>query len=597
MAKVMLHSEKVIDDSDLKSNLRRSSELSDLQHLRKLLFGSKYHELLELQREFSDHSQTSQKISEVISEAIALRTKQDNSLTYALAPSVEEAIHASVKRNPKRLANALFPVIGPAIRESVAEMISSMMQQVNQLLENSLSLRSIKWRINAYRTNRTFAEVMLSETVLYQVEQVFLIHRESSLLINHLTSDRAVIKDPDMVSGMLTVVTDFVKDSFVVDTQQNIISIKFGQLDLLFEAGPYAILVAAVRGITPPNIQIRMREQIEELHRLYSMQLEAYDGNSEHFPDTYAQLNKCLLSKAKEDLDRNDFKKDFPWAAIIVLVLLLGLPIAFFIAQKIEQSKWEKIIQELQAEPGLVILSHEKQGGEYLVKGLRDFLSREPHEISNELQIFDHPISWQWQSYISNETEIVKQRIRSVIDPPASIKIGYEQGLLRLSGQADSSWVSAMSTKLPFIWGVQEVDLTGIRSDMNIDQQIQQLIGSLEAIVLEYPPNADQLEPNQYKKLSEVTYLISELNKLAEMQKIKIKIGILGFADQTGKTSSNNKLSEVRARNVNDTLVQFGIAENLLLAKGLGEYATQIKVDIPSTCTSHRCVVFEAYPN
>lgn len=595
MARVMLHTEASNIDSDLKSNLRQSAELSDLNHLRKLLLGSKYNELLDLQREFSDHSHASQKISEVISEAITLRSKQDNSLTHALAPSVEEAIHVSVKRNPKRLANALFPVIGPAIREAVAEMVSSMMQQVNQVLENSLSARSIRWRINAFRTNRTFAEVVLSETVLYQVEQVFLIHRESSLLINHLTSERAIVKDPDMVSGMLTAVTDFMKDSFVVDRHQNIKSIKFGQLNLLFEAGPYAILVAAVRGITPSDLRITMREQMEELHRLYSMQLETYDGDSYQFPDTYPQLNQCLLSKSKDGQSTQHKKSNIPWAAIAALVLLLAIPIAWFIAQKIEQSKWNNIVQELQQEPGLIVLSHKKQDGEYIVKGMRDPLSRDPQDISSALSGFDHPITWQWQSFLSNEAEIVYQRIESILDPPATVNIDYKQGKLFLSGEADTGWIAGLSTKLPFLWGVQEIDQSQLRS--NIVLNLQQLIGSLEAIVLGFLPNSSQLEPNLDRKLSEISDLISGIKKLAAIDDAQLKIGILGFADQSGKASANTIISEKRARNVHDALVQRGISEDILLAKGLGKYSAQADSTRTINCASQRCVTFEVYPN
>jgi len=276
----MLHQNDIVTETSIESRLSQSDGMNDLAHLRKLLLCSEYQDLLRLQREFSNHSHTSEKISQVISEAIAIRCKQDDSVSQALAPSIEDAIRVSAKRDPTRLANALFPVMGPAIRESVAETVNAMMQQVNQLLENSFSARSIRWRINAFRTKRSFAEVMLSETVLYQVEQVFLIHRESSFLINHLTSSNAIVKDPDMVSSMLTVVTDFVKDSFVVDKQQNVKSIKFGQLNLLFEAGPHAIIVAAVRGLLPADLQITIREQVEQLHRLYGSKLESYNGNA-----------------------------------------------------------------------------------------------------------------------------------------------------------------------------------------------------------------------------------------------------------------------------------------------------------------------------
>lgn len=230
----MLQPNEIVDEAHVKPSLSESNGKTDLEHLRKLLLGSEYQDLLQLQREFSDHSHTSEKISQVITEAIAIRSAKDDSISTALVPSIEEAIRVSAKRDPKRLANALFPVMGPAIRESVAETFAVMMQQMNQLMENSFSARAIKWRIDAFRTNRSFAEVMLTETFVYQVEQVFLIHRESSLLINHLTSANAIVKDPDMVSSMLTVVTDFVKDSFVVDRQQNVKSIKFGQLNLLF---------------------------------------------------------------------------------------------------------------------------------------------------------------------------------------------------------------------------------------------------------------------------------------------------------------------------------------------------------------------------
>ncbi len=591
----MLQSEKSNADANLRSNLRKSAEIEDLSRLRKLLLGREYNDLLELHREFSDPSHTSQRISQVISEAIALRTKQDNSLTHVLAPSVEEAIHTSVKRDPRRLANALFPVIGPAIRESVAETFSSMMQQVNQLLENSLSARSIKWRIDALRTNRTFAEVMLTETVLYQVEQVFLVHRESSLLINHITSKKAIVKDPDMVSGMLTAVTDFVKDSFDVDKQQNVKSIKFGQLNLLFEAGPYAIIVAAVRGITPQNLQITMREQIEELHRLYGMQLETYDGNPNRFPNTDLQLYKCLLSKSKKEHEKVS-KSNIPWSALIAVCLLLGGLVTWFIASKIEQSKWNDIVQSVQQEPGIIVLNHGKHDGSYFIKGLRDAHSKQPQAIEGLLAKFNYPVKWQWQEYISNEAEIVKQRINTVIDPPPSVKINYQQGKLSLSGKADIKWIIELANKLPFISGVQEVDQSGLRSDLSPALTLQQLIGALEEIVLYFQPNIVEVNSNQYKQLSKAAKLINKIDVLTKKEKNKLKIGILGFADASGTIAMNNKISERRARNVQNMLVNLEISEEILLAKGLGEFVIKSDISMPvTTCATQRCVIFEVY--
>ena len=278
------------------------------------------------------------------------------------------------------------------------------------------------------------------------------------------------------------------------------------------------------------------------------------------------------------------------------MVLLLSLPIIWLITHKIEQSKWNNIVKELQQEPGLVILNHKKKDGAYFVTGLRDSLSREPQEISPSLLEFDRPVHWGWQSYFSTEEDIVKQRIRSVLDPPTTVKMDYIQGKLTLSGEADPDWISSLSAKTPLLWGVKEIDQSFLQSNLNEAENIQQLIGSLEAVVLEFTPNASQLEPNQYKKLSEASELIDKINHLAVMDNVQLKIGILGFADKTGKTSANITISEKRARYVHNALVQLGISEEIMLAKGLGEFASLTNFATYPTCVSQRCVVFETYP-
>ncbi len=112
--------------------------------------------------------------------------KDDPQMTRALAPTVEEALTASVRRNPRPLADALFPIFGPAIRKAIAASLSSMLESLNQTIEHSLSWRALQWRITALRTGKPFAEIVLLNTLVYRVEQVFLIDRESGLLLQHV---------------------------------------------------------------------------------------------------------------------------------------------------------------------------------------------------------------------------------------------------------------------------------------------------------------------------------------------------------------------------------------------------------------------------
>src|SRR5688572_13021139 len=181
--------------------------------LRTLLVGPEQRQLRALQTRVEDPAAQARDVSRVLARAVELRNN-DPHLKRALAPTIEETISASVKRNPRPLADALFPIIGPAIRKAVAATLSSMLESLNTTLEHSLSLRSLQWRLDARRTGRSFAEIVLLNTLVYRVEQALLIHRPSGLLLQHITAPGTSAHDADMVSGMLTAIRAFVGDSF-----------------------------------------------------------------------------------------------------------------------------------------------------------------------------------------------------------------------------------------------------------------------------------------------------------------------------------------------------------------------------------------------
>src|SRR5262245_63141994 len=91
-----------------------------------------------------------------------------------------------------------------------------MMEAVNRSVEQSISWRALQWRWTALRTGKPYAEIVLLNTVQYRVEQVFLIHAETGLVLQHLSADVGAKQDPDQISAMLTAIRDWVRDSFKV---------------------------------------------------------------------------------------------------------------------------------------------------------------------------------------------------------------------------------------------------------------------------------------------------------------------------------------------------------------------------------------------
>src|SRR4029453_14302380 len=193
-------------------------------------------------------------VRRVLAAAVELGSK-DPHLKRALAPTIEETIYDLVRRNPRPLADALFPIIGPAIRKAVATTLSGMLESLNTTLEHSLSWRSLQWRLDARRTGRSFAEIVLLNTLVYRVEQVFLIHRPSGLLLQHLMAPGAPAQDPDLVSAMLTAIRDFVGDSFKVREDEGLQTLKVGELSVWVEKGPHRVVAVVVRGTAPPALR------------------------------------------------------------------------------------------------------------------------------------------------------------------------------------------------------------------------------------------------------------------------------------------------------------------------------------------------------
>jgi OOP family OmpA-OmpF porin len=193
---------------------RPEAGADELGELRRLLLVAEEAQVSRLQQRLDDPEIHAEDVSRVLPEALLLRSAKDDDLTRALQPTVEKAIVTSVRRDPQTLVDALFPVMGPAIRKAIASALASMVESFSQTLEHSLSIRGIKWRLEAWRTGKPLAEVILLRTLVYRVEQVFLIHRESGLLLQHVSASARGVQDADMVSGMLTAIRDFVHDSF-----------------------------------------------------------------------------------------------------------------------------------------------------------------------------------------------------------------------------------------------------------------------------------------------------------------------------------------------------------------------------------------------
>ena len=285
----------------------------------------------------------------------------------ALQDGTEGAIERSVRTNKARLAGALFPIMGPAIRSYVTEMFRSLAEDLNNTLQNATSLERIRWRFQARMSGVPFSEYVALKTANFRVEELYLMEKGTGLLIQHLAADadHETLKDPDLMSGMLTAIRSFTRDVFgedldgdgETDDDQELDRFSFAGKQVLIEGSPTLVLAAVVRGTAPPQVREKMSSVLEALHERYT---SGEDGAA-HVAD---KLQATDEGERREALDGALMEASAPrdagggmWRAYLFLTVL-GLALAAWIGWRIwDARRWEKFADDLKAQPGIEVIS------------------------------------------------------------------------------------------------------------------------------------------------------------------------------------------------------------------------------------------------
>lgn len=489
----------------------------------------------------------------------------DAQLAEALRPAVAGALRSSVREEPHLWAESLFPVLAPAVRIAVASALRSMVQSLNQLLEQGLSLRSWKWRVEAWRTGKPFAEVVLLRTLVYRVEQVLLVDRRAGLLLASVAAtDIGVPRDNQLIAAMLTALQDFVHDSFEVHAETGVREVHVGDFRLLVEAGPRAALAAAVRGNAPAEVRETLRAAIDLIHQEFVTELRDFRDDPKPFEPSRMILEGCLQSQCAQTETASYTRL---W---LLAATMLAAVVWWIAARTAETRRWEHALTELRHTQGIAVTEAKRVSGSYILEGLCDPLASRPERLLRKSGIDLHRVSLHFQPYFSLDPELVMKRARLVLDAPATIRISLDQGVLKLAGAAPHSWILSARTagpKLTFL-GIGAVEVGKLK-----DEDMEALRDEIESGGVAFDVGSSLLgvEQGLAGKIlaSKSRQWVEYANGLGRAPRLIIR----GYADPTGTERLNSTLSRRRAEHLAALLVEAGIPPGLLSVQGLGQPA------------------------
>ncbi len=438
-----------------------------LEQLRTLLVGREIETLSRLTGLVDDPERLAAAIGRVLPTAIAQATS-DARMGHVLAPIMEKAAESSIRSDPTTLVNILYPTIVPAIRKSIGETIDETFQRLNQTLKYSLTWRGLKWRWEAWRTGSSFAEVVLRHTLVYQVEHVFLVHRHTGLLIAHVAAENAVSQDPQLVSSMLSAIQDFVRDSFSGAEHQGLDTVQLGELRLWSEPGPFAALVAVIRGDPPEGLHDTMRDTLSRIHAERYHALESFDGDSAGLGDIDARLRE-LVVLGEHAPPRVSLARVVVLGFVLLLLILAG---AWAVSWWHTQQLWQGYLERLRAQPGIVITEAGKRDGKFVVSGLRDPLAVDPRAVLREAGVNPAWVIASWVPYQALDPQSVLRRLEASLAPPRSVTLAIAGDRIVAQGSAPRAWLErahAVAQALPA--GAPGFDLAGVRNEDEADEQ------------------------------------------------------------------------------------------------------------------------------
>lgn len=261
---------------------RGDSIAPGLADLREILVGHEQRRLAELEAQVAD---------------LQRQVEDKDGLLALLTPVMTDAIRTTIRDHRAAMVEALYPIIGQLVVRAVGEAIRDLARSIDHRMRVSLSPQAIWQRIQARVRGVSEAELALRASLSFSIADLFLIHRQSGLLLLCLSGDAEPMPDSDVVGGMLTAIRDFTQEAFGQGQEGQLDEIQYGARRILIEAAQDAYLAIVADGIEPPGFRAQMREEIMAVQSRHAEALRDYDGDAAQFRLEEPRLRQLMMGR------------------------------------------------------------------------------------------------------------------------------------------------------------------------------------------------------------------------------------------------------------------------------------------------------------
>lgn len=494
--------------------------------------------------------ETAKAIAPEIALAIREQIRLDaDAISQTLGPEMGKAIKAQIELERDAMVDALYPVIGSTISKYMVEVV----QDINRKVESTLSPAGIKRKIQAKIQGVSEAELIFKESVGYHVRAIFLIDKDSGLVIQEVQLPGETHLDSDMIAGMLTAIRSFANDC--ISSGSELDAIDYGDWQIPIEVAGYCYLAVVVAGEPTKQFITKIRQVLSQIVMEHGKAIQNFDGNLADVPPGIGQKLEQLAEPNKDKPQKSS--PALLWLLIFILsAILIPWGIVGYrarVARNIEQT----VATQLDAAPELSVyrLESEVKQGKLTVSGRvpSDYLRSQASAIAQK---------------IASENELeLENRIINVDVPVNPSLIAGE--ISRLTSLFNQQSQVAIETK----YSPETLTVTGFIENESVRQTIYRgfaRIPGIERVVFDtfwqlplvaqgiyFDLGSSQL--NFADNSSKINAIKDLLNRYPQLH-LKLTV----HTDGKGSSEVNQRLGKERCQSVKSALVDRGIKPDRL---------------------------------
>lgn len=201
---------------------------------------------------------------------------------------IREMVRKEIKDSTSEIIEAIYPVMGDLIKRYVRYQFDGFLDKVNTQVENTFSLKSWRNRIKGWLSGLSNQEVLIQETLASEIEEVFIIHRDSGLLIGFYSNNN--IADVDMMAGMLTAIKQFIAGAF--NAEGNLESISHGKYTILVNDHFKYYVAAVISGKLNNTFREAFRQHVDSF-------------SAKHMPKQIGEIDDLLFDNISKRLRKS----------------------------------------------------------------------------------------------------------------------------------------------------------------------------------------------------------------------------------------------------------------------------------------------------